>query len=178
MLCVCVCCAAKGSISPYSALSRDQGLPFLPQNLHLQQTAPCQQHELYAYKHFTASGCIQRHLLIPSFRLSFIPGSVSFSLPCSSASPAASPRLWDWRGLFPPSLAAGGIWEGREGRTNSPDTGRRCMPRYFISTDRAVLFHAVTVLYLFPISSRTLRLMLHFISRSNRSQRRGGRREH
>lgn len=109
--------------------------------------------------------CLQRHLSTPSSRLAFIPGTVSFSLPCPSAPPARGTG-----GLFPPSPTAAGIWEGR---TSSPDAGRRRMPRYFISADRTVPLQAVTVLYLLPILSKTLKLTLHFISRSDRCQRRG-----
>lgn len=109
--------------------------------------------------------CLQRHLSTPSSRLAFIPGTVSFSLPCPSAPPARGTG-----GLFPPSPTAAGIWEGR---TSSPDAGRRRVPRYFISADRTVPLQAVTVLYLLPILSKTLKLTLHFISRSDRCQRRG-----
>lgn len=109
--------------------------------------------------------CLQRHLSTPSSRLAFIPGTVSFSLPCPSAPPAHGTG-----GLFPPSPTAAGIWEGR---TSSPDAGRRRVPRYFISADRTVPLQAVTVLYLLPILSKTLKLTLHFISRSDRCQRRG-----
>lgn len=116
-------------------------------------------------------GCIQRHLSTPSSIQAVLYSRYhSILSPLPLCTPSCQPQPAGPGGLLPPPLRAAGIWEGR---TRSPDAGRRRVPRYFISTDRTVPLQAVTVLHLLPVLSKTLKLTLRFISRSDRCQRRG-----
>lgn len=95
--------------------SLEQGLPLLPQILHL----PRQHHELYAYKCFLSSGCDQQCPSIPPFTFPFILGT------CPSASQAKGLGWGGGHRAFPTFSAAGGIWEDR---SSSPDQAAASCP--------------------------------------------------